>query len=201
MGVGLQAEFPSPGNLAEDGLALAKVVAHNCFLPHPDVVTQLPDAVWPCVRANAKLGARGTVREWDGQQVVLDDNTVPRWALLVAHGFGPNLPSGKRGWAFAHVWPEAQCLRSYTVLANLAMVVEPLSGLTDKAGPAAAFLRYHAWSQYGWKPPSRDAPEKPVGFEQIAWQYLPPTNNPQELLAGFLAKSNNAWAKLLEEII
>lgn len=197
----MKAEFPIPGDLSSDALALAKVVSHNCFLPHSDVVALMPNAIWPCVRANAALGARGTVTEWGGKPVLLDDNSVPRWALLVAHGFGPNLPYRKRGWAFAHVWPEAQCLQSYTALANLAMVAEPLSSLTDKVGPAAAFLRYHAWSRYGWKPPSRDEPEKPVGFDEIKWRYFEPTDNPKALLTDFLAKSNNAWVKLLREII
>jgi len=197
----VKGDFPALSDLAEDGAALARLVARNAFLPHPDVVAQIQGAVWPCIRANRALGTRGTLAALPDGPVLLDDNTVPRWALLVAHGFGPNLPHNGRGWAFAHVWPEPRCPHSYTALANLAMIAEPLAGLTDKTGPVAPFLRYHALARYGWAPPNKSGVQMPEGFAEIEWRYFQPVSDPKARLEGFLAKSGNAWAKQLAGIV
>ena len=95
-----------------------------------------------------------------------DDNTTPRWATLWAHGTGR--ASGCPGWGFAHVWSASDDINSYTHLANLAMIPECFASLTDKNGPLTGYLRWHAWTVYGWKPDHVDPPQIALGLAEIS---------------------------------
>ena len=193
--------LPEPDSLETEALGLARIVAQYSLFPNAEVVAQFPGPVMPSIRANKALGPRGTTIALAGKSYVLDDNTIPRWSLLIAHGFGPSLPSGCRGWSFAHIWPEPQCPESYTCLANLAMVPEHLTSLTDKTSPVASYLRFHAWHRYDWKPPSREVPAKPSGFDTIEWRYFDATVDAKLRIEHFLKNSQNAWARQLVALI
>ncbi|MFA9199747.1 MAG: hypothetical protein ACEQR8_00975 [Cypionkella sp.] len=186
--------------MADDALALATVVVRHCLLPNPAVVAQFTTPVFASIRSNRALGARGTIVAQGGHRVLLDDNTTPRWSLLVTHGYGPNLPSGSRGWSIAHVWPRAQCAESYCALGNLALVPLALASLTDGASPVADYLRFHAWSAYGWRPPDVPLPEKPAGYASLGWRYLRPNNDAPASIEAFLSRSSNAWVALLRTL-
>ncbi|KAF0093025.1 MAG: hypothetical protein E1N59_3215 [Puniceicoccaceae bacterium 5H] len=160
-------KIPPPPSLDSVGLYFAKIAAETFRFPHPDVVNRRSGPVFPSVRARARRGKR--LEEVDG--VMLDDNTTPRWALLWSHGYSAT--GHPSGWVVAHVWEDADNVSSYTNLANLVLVPEPLSSLTDKRGPLVPFLRYHADQVYNWRPTDSDAPECPSGYRKLRWRYLP----------------------------
>lgn len=185
--------FPKLDCLDADAILLAGIVARHSYLPHPDVIAQVQGPVFPSIRGNTALGTRGKVIQFEGRELVLDDNTTPRWALLVAHGLAPSIPSASKGWSLAHVWPRAQCRMSYTALPNLALVPECFATLTDKSSPVAAYFRFHAWDRYGWHPPYCPIPEEPEGYAQISWRYFDPVPNAAERIDHFLKTSQNDW--------
>lgn len=154
-------KLPPPSSLEiEEIIAVTGILVSKSFFPNPAVVAQFEGPVLPSIRGNRQLGSRGTVIEQSGASILLDDNTTPRWSLLLAHGFGPNYPASSRGWSLAHIWPVPQCPHSYTQLANLALVPFRPSSLTDAEGPAAAYLQFHSWQTYGWHPPGVRPPNK-----------------------------------------
>jgi hypothetical protein len=158
---------PSVFALGDDTLPLVRIAAKHCLLPHPNVVKSFGCAVFPAIRDQRN---RLTISEISGQRVLLDDNVTARWALLWSHG----IPATHHlsGFTFAHVWGAVKDPGAYTHPANLAMMPEYLASLSDKEGPFAQFLRFHAWQSYGWKPSGYPEPPKPDGFDEIEWKYL-----------------------------
>lgn len=191
----------APNTLDEYAFDLARVVARTSLLPNPEVVRACPSPIFPSIRANRALGSRGTIATVGAERLMLDDNTTPRWALLVAHGFGPSLPSKSRGWSLAHVWSRAQCPASYTHLANLALVPAPLSTLTDGTSPVASYIRYHAYSTYGWHPHDEEAPREPPAFNEVDWNYMTYSGSPQSNLSRFMKTTSNAWAVGMRDLM
>lgn len=106
-----------------------------------------------------------------------------------------------KGWTIAHVWPASDDIDSYTHIANLAMVPEPFANLTDKIGPLTAFLRWHSWHVYGWKPKLMAEPTKPDRFDDIRWRYLESEENPRALLREQIYKRNNDRTRILRPIM
>jgi hypothetical protein len=166
-----------------DQLALAKIVARYALLPHPDVVSQIPMAIFPTRRVGK---ARYEVSECG--TFVGDDNVSPRWALLWSHGYDRQYVAS--GWQVAHVWEVTKDPAAFTALANLAFVPKPLTRLTDEGGPAALYLRYHAHTVYGWRPNDAEIPAKPNGYEDVRFLYLPYHADPRGAIRRGLTSSN-----------
>ena len=178
--------------------ALVRMVAETSWLAHPDTVKEIGRAVFPTVRARKghTRGGRTDAGEGNG---MYDDNTTPRWALLWAHGIPiTHHPSSR---TFAHVWEGADDINSYCHLANIVMVPEPFAGLTDKKGPLTQYLRWHAWSVYGWKPAHAATPDKPDDFDGIHWRYLPKIDAPMEFIRARIATLNNGRIRTLRPIM
>jgi hypothetical protein len=103
--------------------------------------------------------------ELDGLAIgMYDDNATPEWALFWSHGLRGTRP---KGWTIAHVWPTSDHIDSFTHIANLAMAPEAFASLTYKKGPLTAYLRWHAWQVYRWKPKQESDPVRPNGYDEI----------------------------------
>ncbi len=190
-------QFPTPEPLEPYFRNLAQMLAQTSWLPDPAVVQKLNRPVFPSMpdmrhrieiiksKNNAAIG-------------MFDDNTTPEWALLWAHGLEGARPSG---WSVIHVWPVTKDLNTYTHLANLALVRETLASLTDKEGPLTAYLRWHAWQVYGWKPESEKEPTQPAHYAEIQWRYLEETADPQALIRQRFNKMDNPRIKVLRPIM
>ena len=129
------------------------MVAQTSRLAHPDTVKAIGRAVFPTVRARKQHKRGGEVILVGKPVGMYDDSTTPRWAMLWAHGI-PITHHPSSG-TFAHVGEGADDIDSYNHLANIVMVPESFAGLTDKKGPLTSYLRWHAWSLYGWKDKDR----------------------------------------------
>ena len=129
---------------------------------------------------------------------MFDDNATPEWAMFWAHGLTGTRP---KGWTIAHVWPTSDDMASFTHLANLAMIPEPLASLTDKVGPLVAYLRWHAWEVYGWKPTAASTPIKPPVYDSISWRYLPHIDDPKTAIRQRFCNLSNQRTSLLRPIM
>jgi hypothetical protein len=187
---------PSALALGEDTLPLVRIAAKHCLLPHPNVVGAFGCAVFPAIRDQRN---RLTLSESNGQPVLLDDNVTARWALLWSHGISAT--HHLSGFTFAHVWGAVKDPSAYTHLANLAMMPEYLASLSDKDGPFAHFLRFHAWTRYGWKPAGYPEPPRPDGFDSIEWRYLEDHPNPLGFVRDRLATLKNQRTTLLNPLM
>ena len=178
-------------------LALAQMVANTSWLPNPNVVKALERAVFPTVRRRRNHAMFSHVVENGLPIGMYDDNATPTWALLWSHG----ITGRRKGWTVAHVWPETDCMQSFTHVANLALIPECFGTLTDKTGPLTTFLRWHAWHVYQWKPPQHAEPTKPEGFDTITWRYFESVPNPTALILARLRKLNNRRTRILLPIM
>lgn len=174
---------------------LISVVASYVRLPHPGVVDQLGGAVFPSIRDQKN---RLTLSNLGDRRILLDDNTTPRWAMLWSHGYATT--AHPTGWTFAHVWGRPKDPDCYTHVANLAMMPEYLASLSDKDGPLGAYLRYHAWEKYGWKPIEEDDPQRPEGYEAISWCYLREEIDPRGFISSRVQKLDNERCKILRSL-
>ena len=179
-------------------LQLVQMVAQTSYLPHPNVVKAVRGAVFPTARARKNHPRFSHILDADNPIGMYDDNVTPRWAILWAHD---KEGSRTKGWTFAHVWPVTDDIKAFTHLANLIMVNESFASLTDKNGPLTAFLRWHAWKIYAWKPELEVEPIKPAGYDDIKWRYLEGVENPKELIKARLNKFNNQCTKVLRPIM
>jgi hypothetical protein len=178
--------------------ALARMVAETSWLPHPDTVRALGRAAFPTVRARKGHPRFSEVME-NGQAVgMYDDNATPAWALLWSHG----ITGGNRnGWSFAHIWSACDDMNAFTHPANLALVPECFASLTDKRGPLTGYLRWHAWTVYGWKPEAEQQPEMAGDYASIQWRYLPKYSEPRQFISQRLAKLTNQRVQILRPIM
>ena len=190
--------FPSVPSLEAHALPFAKIVAATSYLPHPDTVKNLGGAVFPTARAR-KLHPRLSTISLAGETVgMYDDNATPAWALFCSHGLEGTRP---KGWTLSHVWPHCDDIRTYTHLANLILIPEPLAALTDKQGPLTGFLRWHAWQAYGWKPDKATLPSKPTGYDGVTWRYLEKIDDPRESVRRRLEAADNQRTRVLRPIM
>lgn len=165
--------IPEAPSLDAHVKCLAQALIPSCLFPHPETVKAINGNVFPTIRAR-KGSPRLTLNpEGTG---MFDDNTTPRWALLWAHGYAQT--DHPKGWTVAHVWTDADEISAYTNLANLALVPEFLGSLTDKQSPLAPFLQWHTWDNYGWRSGKFPVPEKPEGYDALAWNYFEPCRDP-----------------------
>jgi hypothetical protein len=81
------------------------------------------------------------------------------------------------------------------------MVPEALASLTDKKGPLTAFLRWHSWQVYRWKPRSAGDISKPDGYDSIEWRYLKEVDNPKALIQQRFRDLNNRRIQILGPIM
>lgn len=177
---------------------LCRMVAKTSWLPHPDTVRALGRAAFPTSRAK-RQHPRFTSISKNGEPVgMYDDNTTPTWAILWAHGI---VGGDRTGWGFAHVWPASDDINSYTHLANLAMIPECFASLTDKDGPLTGYLRWHAWTVYGWKPDHVEPPQMPVDYNNIQWRYFSKFDAPRIFIGQRLSKLNNKRVRILRSIM
>ncbi|MBM9593438.1 hypothetical protein [Roseitranquillus sediminis] len=188
---------PAPPDLGPDLKALVQIAVPHCLLPHPDVVAAVGGAIFPVIRG-AKSD-RFSVQEIDGRRLMVDDNTSPRWALLWSHGYRMTHPA--KGWTIAHVWTRARDPDSYTHLANILMMPEPLASLSDKQGPLGPYLRFHAFDAYGWSPAGEDAPGRPDGYEMISWTYFEPHSDPWSFIRQQMSRLNNDRVRALAPLM
>ncbi|MDT8429370.1 MAG: hypothetical protein RQ757_11445 [Pseudomonadales bacterium] len=174
---------------------LIDVVSSYLLLPNPAVVSALGGAVFPSIRDQRN---RITVANLEGRKILLDDNTTARWAILWAHGY--TTTAHPKGWTFAHVWPRPKDPECYTQVANLAMMPEYLASLSDKDGPLGAYLRYHAWEKYNWKPASDPEPQEPEGYSAVSWHYLREESDPVGIIESRVQELENERCKLLRSL-
>ena len=192
-------ELGTPVLQKNDQAIIIRVAVSYCWLPNPEVVRELKEAVFPVVRDTKKRGEEEFVEKY-GKSVLYDDNTTPRWAFLWAHGYlTTSLPPG--GWTLAHVWAKSKDPEAYTHLANLVMMPECLASLSDKEGPLVKILRYHAQLKYGWRPNQEPVVEKPIRFDDLEWRYLNPICNPREQVNRGLCKSKDKRAETLRRLL
>lgn len=178
--------------------ALARMVAETSWLPHPETVSALGGAIFPTSRARNQHPRFSLIME-NGEAVgMCDDNTTPTWALLWAHGITGGT---RKGWGFAHVWPASDDIKSYTHLANLAMIPECFASLTDKDGPLTGYLRWHAWIVYRWKPDHVAPPTMPPDYDHIRWRYLPRYADPRRFIKHRLTELDNERVRILRPIM
>ena len=183
----------------DDQIMIARVVVSFCWLPNPEIVRELKEAVFPVVRCIRRRGEDEFVEKYR-KSVLYDDNTTPRWAFLWSHGYlKTSLPSS--GWTLAHVWAKSKDPEAYTHLANLVMMPECLASLSDKEGPLVKILRYHAQSKYDWRPNQEPVVEKPICFDDLEWNYLDPICNPREQVNRRLCKSKDRRAETLRRLL
>lgn len=174
-------------------LLLAQILAQTSWLPHPKTVAKFKQAVFPTQRKKTDLQIGAPVHR-DGVTVgMYDNNSTPTWALAWSHG----IYGSSSGWTVAHVWPSSEDIAGYTHLANLALVPEALSTLTDKQGPLTSFLRWHAWNVYGWRPADTSIPAEPHGYEEVRWQYLSEIVDPLGAVANRIKQSGDKRAIVL----
>jgi hypothetical protein len=185
-----------PPDLNSHELELVAALAATARLPNPRTVAELPEAIFPSVRGPGSL--RMTIQQTGGKSVLFDDNVTPKWALLWSHGMTKQLRTS--GWTVAHVWPQVKCPDCYTRLANLALIPECLAGLSDKQGPATAYLRYHAQEVYGWSPAGSDTIGKPRYYDNMDWHYLEYAGAPREVIAEYGSTLYNQRIELLRQL-
>lgn len=190
--------IPKPESLQSFSSSLFEMVAQTSWLPDPVTVKALPRAIFPTVRATNQNPRFSYIIDNEKQIGMYDDNTTPRWALLWAHGLQD---TNRNGWTFAHVWPVSQDMRSYTHLANLAMVPEALGSLTDKQGPLTSYLRWHAYEVYGWKPEGKEMPEKPLGYDGAQWRYFQACAEPKSHINHELHRLDNKRVRIIRSLI
>lgn len=174
---------------------LISAVSSYVLLPNAAVVAALGGAVFPSVRDQQH---RITVSSVNGRKLLLDDNTTARWAMLWSHGY--TTTAHPKGWTFAHVWPLPKDPECYTHVANLAMMPEYLASLSDKDGPLGAYLRYHAWAKYRWKPSGEAEPEEPEGYPAVSWRYLREEADPIGVIDSRVSELQNKRCKLLRSL-
>ena len=192
-------ELGTPVLQKNDQAIIIRVAVSYCWLPNPEVVRELKEAVFPVVRDTKKRGEEEFVEKY-GKSVLYDDNTTPRWAFLWAHGYlTTSLPPG--GWTLAHVWAKSKDPEAYTHLANLVMMPECLASLSDKEGPLVKILRYHAQLKYDWRPNQEPVVKKPIQFDDLEWRYLDPICNPREQVNRGLCKSKDKRAETLRRLL
>ena len=186
-----------PLNISTDAAALSRIAIPYCRFPHPDVVKRFEGAVFPVIREHKSRGKCGTVRDCKGQDrpVMYDDNTTPRWAFLWSHGY--ERTDHPKGWTFAHVWNASKDPDAYTHLANLVMMPECFSSLSDKDGPLVPHLRCHAEAVYGWCPAGRTSAEAPPGHHDLTWNYLEPHPDPAGFILRRMDRLNNQRVRSL----
>ena len=190
--------IPRPDPLDEYVPALCRMVAKTSWLPHPDTVHALGRAVFPTSRAR-RLRPRLTHISESGEPIgMYDDNCTPTWAMLWAHGI---VGGNRKGWGFAHVWPASDDIGCYTHLANLAMIPECFGSLTDKDGPLTGYLRWHAWTVYGWKPDHVEPPQAPRDYDNIHWRYFRRFDEPRRFISQRVAELDNERVRILRPIM
>ena len=168
-------------------LSLAQIVAQTSWLPHRETVAKFKRALFPTQRKKSDAQIGKPIHQ-DGTVIgQYDNNSTPTWALAWTHG----MAGDKTGWTIAHVWPSSEDIKGYTHLANLVLVPEALSTMTDKTGPLTAYLRWHSWKVYGWKPDGAYAPEEPEVYAQIKWRYLTEIEDPVRTVAAKLKESKD----------
>jgi hypothetical protein len=179
----------------EHTLKLVKIVAKMSRLPNAETVRSFESAVFPTVRNSKKRISRGKI---GNQKIMYDDNTTPRWALLWSHGISNT--GHPKGWTIAHVWSVSKDPSAYTNLANLLLIPEYLSGLSDKKGPLVEYLQYHAWHKYKWTPKGISKPKKPFKFDDIKWNYMSKIESPHNFIEVQISRLKNQRVKLLRKI-
>ncbi|MCA9468967.1 MAG: hypothetical protein KC643_26485 [Nitrospira sp.] len=191
--------IPQPESLDRYSLHLAQMVGKTSWLPNRSVVKKLDEAIFPTSRSGS--GHKRFHRIKENKRVIgmYDDNTTPAWAIFWSHGLKGTRP---KGWTIAHVWPNSNDIKTYTHLANLAMVPEPFAGLTDKNGPLTGFLRWHAWHVYAWKPAREAKPRKPDGYDEVEWRYLTTdVSNPKSFIRDRIKSLDNERIRILQPIM
>jgi hypothetical protein len=180
-------------------LTLAKMVAGTSWLPNPKTVSDLGRAAFPALRARKEKPRLTHFLENGEPAGMYDDNATPAWALFWAHGIIKG--TRPKGWTVAHVWPETDCVHSFTHLANLALIPECFGTLTDKGGPLTQFLRWHAWEVYAWKPVSAPEPTRPSHYEQVVWRYFERSGHPREWIRQMVIESDNQRTNIMRPIM
>lgn len=187
---------PTIPDLRHHASQLAEVVAEGSLLPHPSTVANLGGAAFPSIRDQKN---RISIGQIGSEKVFLDDNTTPRWALLWSHGISAT--AHPKGWTFAHVWPVPKDVKAYTHLANLVMMPEYFSSLTDKDGPLTPYFQFHAWETYHWKPESFPEPSKPLGYTEINWKYFELYPDPKGFIEDRIQTLDNQRTRLLRSLM
>jgi hypothetical protein len=189
-------KFPSLEMYSVD---LAHMVAATSYLPDPVAVGAIGRAVFKTCRHFTDRGK--PIIEGGITVGMFDDNTTPRWALFWAHGIAGVSKAPSKGWTIAHVWGASKDIKAYTHLANLALVPECFASLTDKGGPLAKYLQYHAWKVYGWKPDAESVPDEPKEYERITWRYLEAPHDPKTFILKQIAKASCKRSKILQPLM
>ena len=193
--------WPEPGKLTRHAAVLAAIVAQECFVPDPKVVSAFKHAVFPSLRTDNKHPLFSTLKVEGRDVAMYDTNVTPEWALTWSHGIFGMRP---KGWTVAHVWPTTKDHHGYTCLANLVLIPEALSSTTDKSGPLTAYLRFHAWTTYSWKPTGAEEPVMPPDYGKVQhlWRTMKRAEgDPPAMVSARLLSLDNRRTRLLRPIM
>lgn len=81
------------------------------------------------------------------------------------------------------------------------MIPECFASLTDKDGPLTGYLRWHAWTVYGWKPDHADPPQMPADYNDAQWRYFPKFDSPRYFIGQRIAELGNERIRILRPIM
>jgi hypothetical protein len=147
------------------------------------------------------MANRLSVTRHGEDRATVDDNTTPRRALFWCHGIRATHPA--KGWTVAHLRPgEFVRKPEYdTALCNIALIAEPSASLSDKSGPFADDLRFHARTVYGIVPSGAPIPVEPKGCGAIGWRYLDPIRNPRAFVREQMLRLANRRVEILRPLM
>lgn len=139
---------------------LSLLIAETSIWAHPDIVKEKP--VWfPNTRRGRKNEKRGTII--DG--IYIDDNTKANYAIKQACKVQP------KNFSVCHIYPgTAYDPRYHTAIANLVLLPQALSSLTDHNEEIIKVLQYRSYALYDWVPEGFPIPKKP---ESYPYNWLP----------------------------
>lgn len=142
---------------------IAQAVASLTLFTHPDTVRQSEGrALFPSIRNQKRVGQ---IDEYQGRQVLLDDNKSPTDAFLWANCIAKRGPDTQ----FNHIYTASFDVEAYTALPNICMTPAFIAKLTDTSEQVRQLLKYRSYELYGWIPKGQEPPARPPDYEKLEW--------------------------------
>ncbi len=141
---------------------LVALVAETGLWANPEVhkllVRDYGHGAWfPDVRRANKGEEKGQII----RGVKVDDNSDANRALKTALG----IKGQENKFSVCHIWEKSAYDEIYySTIANLVLIPEALSTLTDHHHEVRAALKYRAYELYGWHPDRTSPPMKPASY-------------------------------------
>lgn len=171
-----------------------QAIAEMTLFPHPETVYQTQSKnVFRVIRGPSH--SRGKIVEYADRigRVVLCDNQSPDNTFCWVSpdiSFGADIQCN-------HIYSDSKNVGVYTSLANLCYTPSFLAKLTDTDQHVRNLLRYRAYDLFGFIPEGQSQPEKPTGYDRLAWKSLPqPIRNVEAQYRERLKKCGKSRAAL-----